>query len=505
MRSDARSIPSIRVLGVPWSWISVALGVALCLICAVVGDLLCSTRAHERSRASTEASNLVAAISQDVARNIELFDLSIQGVIDGLGDPTVMGAPSKLKQLVLFDRAVSAPYLGAILVLDTRANLVLDSRSLDVPHVNYADRDYFQVHAASPDVGLFISHPIVSKTDGQLIIGLSRRITRPDGSFGGVVVGTLHLEYLHRLFSKMKLGPNGTITLFRTDGTLIMREPYEPKIIGHVVKATGLFEHLANAPEGEYQTKSAIDGVERLIHYRRMGTLPLVQNVAVSIADIYAEWWRRAFIITSVLILCCAIIVALAYGLKRELRGRTLAEAALVRLAEEDGLTGIANRRHFDGVLDAEWLKALRSGKPLSLLMIDADHFKAYNDALGHLQGDRALKQIADCLRRHVRRPGSLVARYGGEEFAVILPDTDSACALAIAEAIRCGVLDLSLSHPQSRAYRLSISLGAATLVPDAIRTCTDLVATADAALYASKEAGRNRSTARQSHLKHVA
>lgn len=497
MTPAARPPPSIRVLGVPSPWISVALGFAVCLICAVVGDLLYSTRVLELKRASTESSNLSTAIAQDVARNIELFDLSIQNVIDGLQDPGVTAASRKLQQMILFDRAASAPYLGALLVIDAHGDLLMDSRRLDIPRVNYADRDYFKAQVERADVGLFISHPLISRTDGQPIIGLSRRISKPDGSFGGVVVGTLHLEYLRRLFTKIKLGPNAAINLFHTDGTLIMRAPYDPAMIGRTIKAADLFAHVAREPAGEYQTKSVIDGIERLVHYRRLGSLPLVQNVAVSLADVYADWWRRAFVIVGVLALCCTIIVALAYGLRRELGGRVLAEAALVLLAEEDGLTGIANRRHFDEVLQAEWLKALGSRAPLSLLMIDADHFKAYNDAFGHLEGDRALRQVAGCLKRHIRLPGDLAARYGGEEFAVILPGTDAAEALARAEVIRRGVLDLSLAHPLSRLDRLSVSIGAATLVPDAAHGCTDLIAAADAALYAAKEGGRNRSTAR--------
>ncbi len=480
------------------------LGLTLCLICGIVGNLLYSTRVLEMKRNSTQAANLTAAIAQDIARNIELFDLSIQGVLDSLQDPTVAAVSRRLQQLILFDRAAAAPYLGAILVLDANGNLVMDSRTLELAHVNFADRDYFKAQKERADAGLFISHPLISRTDGQPIIGLSRRVTNPDGSFGGVVVGTLHLDYLHQLFSKMKLESQASITLYYTDGTIIMREPFDPKMIGRVISLPILFEHLAAAPEGEYRGRSPLDGIDRLIRYRRIGSLPLVQNVAVSIDDIYADWWKRASVTIGVLGLCCTIIVALAYGLNRELRRRRLAEAALVLLAEEDGLTGIANRRRFDEVLQAEWLEAGRSRKPLSLLMIDADHFKAYNDAFGHLKGDVALKQVAACLKRHIRRPDHLAARYGGEEFALILPDTDAVEAFATAEAIRRGVLDLSLTHPQSALHRLSISIGAATLVPQPDAGCTDLVAKADAALYASKAGGRNRSTA-QGDIVHAA
>jgi len=487
---------SIRIFGVPSSWISALLAFALCLICLVVGVLLHGARTQEFERASTEASNLSAVISQDIARNLQLFDLSIQGAVDDLGNPAVMAAPKALRQLILFDRSATAPYLGAILVLDAAGDLQIDSRTLEPRPINYADRDYFKVQAGKADVGLYISQPLISRSDGQLIVGLSRRINKADGSFGGVVAGTLHLKYLQHLFSKMKLGPGGALALFRTDGMLIMREPFDSAQIGRVVKPVNLFGHLALARKGEFQAKSVIDGVERLYHYEQIGTLPLVEVVALSIDDIYADWWRKAIVITAVLGVCCAIIAALASALKGELRRRTSAETAMASLAQIDSLTGIANRRRFDEVLEREWQIALRDKRPLSLLMIDADHFKEYNDSFGHLAGDGALTALSKCLREKPRRPGDLAVRYGGDEFAVILPRTDAHGAITVAEAIRRGVLDLSILHPRSPWKQFSVSIGAATLTPDADHLFTDLVAAADAALYASKKDGRNRSSA---------
>ena len=435
------------------------------------------------------------ALTQDIARNVELYDLSIRGVVEGLANGSLMAETPEMRQLVLFDRAATAPYLGSILVEDARGDVLLDSSSLVPRSFNYADRAYFKAQSTTPELGLFISEPLQSKTDQEWVVNLSRRYNKPDGSFGGVVAGTLRLEYLHRLYARMRLGPNGSMTLFRTDGTVIMREPYDAALLGRAIKPALLFERLAEAPEGEYEARSAVDGVDRLYHYQRVGDLPLVQNVAMSIADIYSDWWRKAVEVSAVLATACLVIVALALTLRIELRRRHEAEAALFTLAGEDALTGLANRRRFDEVLAEEMRRSVRHGWRLSLLLVDVDHFKSYNDAFGHVAGDAALVSLASCLARRTQRSGDLAARYGGEEFAVVLPHVGAADALSIAEGIRRDVLGLGLRSPASAHGALSVSIGIAsvTLAPD--DAPADLVETADAALSQSKAEGRDRST----------
>ena len=165
----------------------------------------------------------------------------------------------------------------------------------------------------------------------------------------------------------------------------------------------------------------------------------------------------------------------------------------LQAMALLDGLTGIPNRRRFDERLDAEIRRAWRSRLPLALLMVDVDHFKAYNDSFGHPEGDACLRAVAGALARAAKRPGDLAARYGGEEFAVLLPATTLPGALDVAEVARQAVLALRLPH-STEAGMVTVSIGVATLPPGRSRDAgLHLVQAADKALYEAKRLGRNR------------
>ncbi|MBA3947574.1 MAG: diguanylate cyclase [Herpetosiphonaceae bacterium] len=170
------------------------------------------------------------------------------------------------------------------------------------------------------------------------------------------------------------------------------------------------------------------------------------------------------------------------------------ANAELIHLSYRDALTGVANRRQFDMTLTTEWRRATRSQQPLSLLLLDIDDFKHYNDTYGHLAGDACLQQVAQAVQQRVRRSGDLVARYGGEEFAVLLPGSDLASAGALAATLHQAIRDLALPHASSpTANIVTMSVGVATVVPQAGERETTLVAAADAALYAAKRGGRDR------------
>ena len=166
----------------------------------------------------------------------------------------------------------------------------------------------------------------------------------------------------------------------------------------------------------------------------------------------------------------------------------------LQRLTNTDGLTGIANRRYFDDYLDAEWKRAKRMQQEISLLLIDVDNFKLYNDNYGHVAGDLVLKNVAQALESNAMRSSDLSARFGGEEFAVILPATDSAGSLASGEKVRAAVEALRIAHAYSGVSDwLTVSIGSATMAPQESQTPSDLIMQADRRLYRAKQQGKNR------------
>lgn len=170
------------------------------------------------------------------------------------------------------------------------------------------------------------------------------------------------------------------------------------------------------------------------------------------------------------------------------------ANRMLQRIAILDGLTGIANRRYFDEVIGEEWLRAIRDQTPLSIIMIDIDYFKVFNDTYGHQAGDEALKNVAMALKDTLKRPADMIARYGGEEFVAVLPETEIKGAVAIAEAMRLNVDALNIPHENSHDHgHITVSLGVASIVPERNRPYSVLIAAADKALYKAKEKGRNR------------
>lgn len=165
----------------------------------------------------------------------------------------------------------------------------------------------------------------------------------------------------------------------------------------------------------------------------------------------------------------------------------------LAHLAQIDGLTGISNRRHLEIRLSQEWDRCQRHGRPLSLVMIDVDHFKPFNDHYGHGNGDDCLRQVSRALSAGSRRSGDMLARYGGEEFVALLPDTTSEQAARAAEALRKAVQSLGIAHGYSlSASVVTASFGVATLVPSQQSTVDQLMEAADKALYLAKRAGRN-------------
>jgi len=458
----------------------------------VSGLMLLDLRRDAWTMAEQTSKNLLQVIERDIARNVEIIDLTLRAVVDNLKAPGVAEATPELRQLILFDRASTARDLGVMLVLDENGDSIIDASSVIARKLNNADRDYFQAHKANPNLGLLISRPLVSRLTGARIVVLSRRIDKPDGSFGGIVLGSLKLSYFAGLFDQIGLGKDGAINLYLRDGTRLMRYPYVDADIGAKIAGTPNFDRFVRERSGAFVGRSVRDGVERHYAFTKVGEWPLVLNVALSTHEIEGAWGAKAVIIGSVVLALCGLTVFLSLLYGRDLRRRVALQAELAELSRTDALTGLPNRRHFEETFERVWAAARRTHRHLSLLVVDADHFKRYNDRYGHAVGDEVLKGLAACLGASVHRPDDLVARVGGEEFVVLLPETDQDGALRIAGKLHEAVAALAIPSAGIGAGSVTVSIGLAVGPADATLP-NDLYRLADAALYAAKEGGRNQ------------
>jgi diguanylate cyclase (GGDEF)-like protein len=213
--------------------------------------------------------------------------------------------------------------------------------------------------------------------------------------------------------------------------------------------------------------------------------------------DVLAPWRRDILVRGTTAAIFVLLLGLMGFRLAKQIARRQEVEADLARMAATDALTGLCNRGAFDQALEKEWKRAAREGLPLSLVLIDVDHFKLFNDGYGHQAGDAALQAVAAACRTAAQRPADVAARYGGEELALILPNTNAAGAAVVAEATRSAVEALDLKHEENGSARVvTISLGAATLYPPRNNPhfeAAALIRVADRALYEAKTKGRNR------------
>ena len=436
--------------------------VTLCF-CAIFGKVLLDAREAARKQAVQVAERLVATLSNEIARNIESYNLSLQGVIENLKYPEIAKLSPEVRQALLFDRSATAKHLHAITLLDENGIVRLDSRTPFPQAVDRSERDYFKVHKGAERVGLFVSAPFLTPNTNHYVIAISRRLSNPDGSFAGVVVGSVRLSYFQEVFKNGSLGLNGNISLLRDDGKLLTRWPFQQAMLGYDLKRSELFRHFPQDKSGHFETRNLTDGVRRIVVYSQIGDLPLIIGVGQATNDIYVGWNRYAITLVSLLTVLCVVSIGLSLYLIREIRRRSAAEEALALLASKDSLTGLANRRNFDEVIEREWRRATRERASISLIMCDVDHFKRYNDTLGHQAGDNLLKVVSEAMQHSILRGADLAARYGGDEFAILLPKASIDGATRIAKNIQNYLAEACVSN---NIVAGTLSIGIASIVP---------------------------------------
>ncbi len=330
---------------------------------------------------------------------------------------------------------------------------------------------------------------------GSQQIAVSRRFDGAEGRPGGILLALVDETSLGDFYSSLRAGPSGVIGLMRQDGKILARGL---DLGAEASESAVLHGYRQHGFAGNYDVVSPADGTRQLASLRPVDGYPLVAFVAFNEADVLSRWRLDALrAYGAAAVLCLSLGAAgwlLAGHIKRAETMLRTANAHLQRTAMLDPLTGIGNRRMFDSGLKREQRRAARTEHPLALLMLDVDHFKSFNDTYGHPVGDVCLQSIASTIGRLAQRPADLAARLGGEEFAILLPETDTAGAVAIAERAQDAIRQLRIPHRHGVDGIVTVSIGVAVVWPQRPDGGNaDLVHLADASLYAAKAQGRNR------------
>lgn len=601
-----------------------ALVAAVCLaLVGTAGYRLWDARGAALDEARRETANLARSLAQHAQDAIDGADTVLLGLREQAESEGTEAAQRERLHRSMAVQGAALPLVQGFFLFDGNGDSLVTSASPGPTGLNYGDRAYFRRHRSLPDRGPHVSGPFRSKTNGQWMMVVSRRLNRPDGGFAGVVLATMSAGYFQRFYGTFDVKPLGVVTLASTEGAIMARRPHDDGNIGRSLAESELFrEHVPGRDAGSYEVVGALDGLLRLGSFHRVPRYPLLVIVSRAKHEVLAGWRVRAWAESGAVLAAALGIGALGWRVAGQVRERQRAEeryrlladhssdaivctgldgrfryvspsfstmtgwgseealgrdgrdlvhpedrerlaaaldrlragatgaacsyrqlrkdgshiwvedrrrmasptgngapecvgnirdvterksledrlteanAELTALSAIDGLTGLANRRHFDHALAAEWSRAGRERRPLSLVLLDADCFKPFNDMYGHPAGDEVLRMVASCLRVGLQRPADLAARYGGEEFAVLLPETGSQGAMLVAERIRREVVARRVPHGGAAAGFVSVSLGVASVVPRDGDPPVSLVERADAALYQAKRRGRNRAEA---------
>ena len=447
----------------------------------------------------TNLARATAQHAEDTIRQVDVVTAALAERVEGDGLQN-LDVPRIHKLLV--QQAAIMPQLHGLFIYGPDGQWLVTDKEVIPEMANNADRDYFQYHRTHEDRGVRIGDVVKSRSTNDLIIPVSRRLNNPDGSFAGVLLGTVKVSYFVDYYGDFKIDDKGALVLATRSGTILVRRPFVASVIGKSLVNSVIFRnYLPTSNQGVAEAKAVVDDTERLYGYRALTTYPLVVEAGLSRESIIAPW-RRDLLKTG-LVLICLIAILVGFGLivLSQLRYRMTMEKqirsahqAMRDMALTDSLTGLGNRRRLDIALADELRLARRQGSSLALIMLDVDYFKRFNDRYGHAAGDDCLRAIAAAIGQTIKRPGDLAVRYGGEEFTVLLPNTDSAGAAKVAQQILEAVRALHIEHGDHPLGLVTVSAGVTTSQPSGEDvTPAMLIKAADAFLYLAKNTGRNR------------
>ena len=478
-----------------------------------------TSRSVQLAQMGPSATKLSRAMAQQADDTIKQADTVLLGLVERAEHKdTSPETPARWQRLLQLHMA-ELPALDSLALYDDNGAPWVAAQATAPTGPGDAQRDALGFHRTHAGRGAHVGAPVPSRSGDRWSIPVSRRIDHADGRFAGVAVATLQVGFLQAFYDGLDIGSAGTLALVSEGGTVMALRPYDSRAVGRSMADTPLYgayrthgNGRADRSLGAVQTASLTsepDGVTRLAAFQALATYPLFATAALSRDETLAAWRREALMRGAFILSLASLIGYGGWRLVVQLTLRTEAEAEVMRardaletlnktlrqFAMQDGLTGLANRRQFDLALGAAFERASQDGSSLALILMDVDCFKLFNDTYGHIVGDECLRTIGQTVAEFTPgQAGVLAARYGGEEIVLLLPDTDVAAAVVVAEAICQAIRGLAIVHSGNLGGFVTLSAGVDAAAPQAAGGApADLVAAADKALYAAKAAGRDR------------
>ena len=499
------------------------------------------TRARQIAAAPEEFVNITQH-SADTQREVIS---SVETMLKSAAYIRASGGVARSCEILRASLPSNLPWIRSIMIADKDGLVQCSTLNYQVG-LNLSDREYFRKAQETRD--FVFSDYLFGKTNGRPMLMAAYPVSAINPEEEAVVVAGINIDWLSRIMNNLGRRPGISSLLVDGAGVVVAAPADQDSMIGRPLDNVPLLAAIAetalnsNAPTGSLSF-TAPDGARRVISFARISGTQSRLIVSIDEARVTAAINREIrtaylqlgfvclFVLLGALIGAEKLIInpievmtgmarrfgesdwsarvahnklpsefvplarafnAMAAQLSQRERELVATNDQLTVIASIDMLSGLANRRGFQSRLDFEWMKAQQSNSELSLLMIDVDHFKLYNDTYGHPEGDACLTKLGETLAGIAANTMGFAGRYGGEEFCLLLPNTDSLEALAIGELVRAAVQGLAIPHTTSSHQTVTVSIGVAGTLPNDTQRPGDLIEAADAALYAAKHRGRN-------------
>jgi len=438
----------------------------------------------------TAMAGILGSVEADIKRAFFGLDQVFHGLQNYLGVCSLSGFRNQAGMTRILDDLVAHNnYLVGLNIIDPNGDVLHGNGNIVRP--NLRQRNFFAVHLSEVTEGLYISPPQASLIfDDQWTTGISKAIRHPDGSLDRVLAGIIDLKYFFQSYAGLITKPGYTLTILSPQGLVYSRIPDHSSSVGQdypELISDGAM--LARSQEQGVAYLKNHDGNSEAVMFKQLKEWPLIIRIARSEDSMLAPWRETARLLTLLgTVICLALLYFAVFAINAQ--KKQLATMGALRIqSSTDELTRLSNRRHFLEEAQLETKKALRTNLPLSLIMIDLDHFKEVNDQFGHHAGDTLLRECADLLKKTCRET-DLIGRFGGEEFVLLLPATDQEGALSIAEKLRHIIANHPFSYQQQN-LNITVSLGVTQVNPGEAGL-NNALKKADSFLYAAKNDGRN-------------